>query len=346
MKFSVIIPVYNVEKYLEKCLLSVLNQTFQDFQIIIVIDGATDGSESIARRIKMEHPQADMQIIVQKNKGLGGARNTGMEYAAGDYWFFIDSDDYLAANALEILDRATEDDKYDMVYFNSYVVNEQGKVLQKLNVQPPQEKDTSLAESPELLQTYPAAWNKLYKRTLFHEGIRYQEKKWFEDLDVALKLYLKAERVLFIDDILYYYVQRKGSIMSDGNVVRNMEMLDIFDSICDYYKEHNAYEKYRNEIEYLAIWKILILVMGRINMTDANSELQGKLVDYMEEHFPDYRSNPYLVQMDAEDKERVMLAADRKFDHLYKKYARKDKFKKVMKFLIPGWMARFYYSRK
>ena len=86
MKFSVIIPVYNVEKYLEKCLLSVLNQTFQDFQIIIVIDGATDGSESIARRIKMEHPQADMQIIVQKNKGLGGARNTGMEYAAGDYW--------------------------------------------------------------------------------------------------------------------------------------------------------------------------------------------------------------------------------------------------------------------
>ena len=152
--------------------------------------------------------------------------------------------------------------------------------------------------------------------------------------------------VLFIDDILYYYVQRKGSIMSDGNVVRNMEMLDIFDSICDYYKEHNAYEKYRNEIEYLAIWKILILVMGRINMTDANSELQGKLVDYMEEHFPDYRSNPYLVQMDAEDKERVMLAADRKFDHLYKKYARKDKFKKVMKFLIPGWMARFYYSRK
>ena len=86
--------------------------------------------------------------------------------------------------------------------------------------------------------------------------------------------------------------------------------------------------------------------MGRINMADANSELQGKLVDYMEEHFPDYRSNPYLVQMDAEDKERVMLAADRKFDPLYKKYARKDKFKKVMKFLIPGWMARFYYSRK
>lgn len=346
MKFSVIIPVYNVEKYLEKCLLSVLNQAFQDFQIIVVIDGATDGSESIARRIKMEHPQADMQIIVQKNKGLGGARNTGMEYAAGDYWLFIDSDDYLAENALEVLDRVTKDDKYDMIYFNSYVVNEQGKVLQLLNVQPPKKKDTCLTESPELLQTYPAAWNKLYRRNLFEDGIRYQEKKWFEDLDVALKFYLKAERILFIDDVLYYYVQRKGSIMSDGNVVRNMEMLDIFDSICDYYKEHNAYEKYRNEIEYLAIWKILILVMGRINMANANSELQGKLVDYMEEHFPDYRSNPYLVQMDAEDKERVMLAADRKFDHLYKKYARKDEFKKVMKFLIPGWMARFYYSRK
>ena len=130
MKYSVIIPVYNVEKYLEKCLLSVLNQTFQDFQMIIVIDGATDGSEAIARRIKKEHPQADIQIIVQKNKGLGGARNTGMEYATGDYWLFIDSDDYLAENALEVLDRVTKDDKYDMIYFNSYVVNEQGKVLQ------------------------------------------------------------------------------------------------------------------------------------------------------------------------------------------------------------------------
>lgn len=346
MKYSVIIPVYNVEKYLEKCLLSVLNQTFQDFQMIIVIDGATDGSEAIARRIKKEHPQADIQIIVQKNKGLGGARNTGMEYATGDYWLFIDSDDYLAADALEVLDRVTKDDKYDMIYFNSYVVNEQGKVLQLLNVQSPKKKDTCLTESPELLQTYPAAWNKLYRRNLFEDGIRYQEKKWFEDLDVALKFYLKAERILFIEDALYYYVQRKGSIMSDGNVQRNMEMLDIFDSICAYYKEQGAYEKFEKEIEYLAIWKILILVMGRINMADPKSKLQTELVTYMEAHFPNYKTNSYLTQMDSANKERVRLATERKFDDLYLRYARKDKFRKVMKFLIPGWMARIYYSRK
>ena len=345
MKFSIIVPVYNVEKYLEKCMRSIVTQSYNDYELIVVIDGATDGSEQVARKVKAEFSDKDIQIIVQENKGLGGARNTGMQYATGEYLFFIDSDDYLSKDALEVLDKATEKG-HDLIYFNTYVVNENGDILQMLQVNPPKKKDTCLSESRELLQTYPAAWNKIYKRSLFEDGIRYQEKKWFEDLDVALKLYLKSERILFIDDVLYYYVQRKGSIMSDKNVQRNMEMLDIFDSILKYYKEKNAYEEYQKEIEYLAIWKIMVLIMSRINMSDKDSPLQQELVAYMEKHFPNYMENPYLPEMDDGNRMRVKLASEGKFEELYVQFARKDKFKKFMKFLIPSWAAKLYYSSR
>lgn len=346
MKFSIIIPVYNVEQYLEKCLLSVIEQNYHDYEIIVVIDGATDRSQDIAENVKKRYPNKNIQIIRQENKGLGGARNTGMQYASGDYWLFVDSDDYLDSHTLEILAAATEDDKYDLIYFNTYVVDEKGEKLQILQVQPPKSKDTTLAESPELIQTFPAAWNKLYKRSLFEDGIRYQEKKWFEDLDVALKFYLKAKRILFIDDVLYYYLQRKGSIMSDSNVQRNMEMLDIFDSILKYYQEKDALDKFRDQIEYLAIWKIMILVMGRINMAEPDSRLQDTLVDYMEKNFPEYLQNRYIKNMDKNNLERVTLASERKYHELYQKFARKDKLKKIMKFLIPSWAARWYYRKK
>ena len=346
MKFSIIIPVYNVEQYLEKCLLSVVEQNYHDYEIIIVIDGATDGSQEIAENIKKRYPEKNIQIICQENNGLGGARNTGMQYASGDYWLFVDSDDYLDSHALETLAKVTANDKYDMIYFNTYVVDEKGEKLQILQVQPPQKKDTTLEESPELIQTFPAAWNKLYKRSLFEDGIRYQEKKWFEDLDVALKFYLKAKRILFIDDVLYYYLQRKGSIMSDSNVQRNMEMLDIFDSILQYYQEKGALEKFRDQIEYLAVWKIMILVMSRINMAEPDSKLQDKLVDYMEKNFPNYLQNQYLKNMDAKNFMRVTIASKRNYEELYQKFARKDKLKKIMKFLIPSWAARWYYLKK
>lgn len=127
MKFSIIIPVYNVEQYLEKCLLSVVEQNYHDYEIIIVIDGATDGSQEIAENIKKRYPEKNIQIICQENKGLGGARNTGMQYASGDYWLFVDSDDYLDSHALETLAKVTANDKYDMIYFNTYVVDEKGE---------------------------------------------------------------------------------------------------------------------------------------------------------------------------------------------------------------------------
>ena len=127
MKFSIIIPVYNVEQYLEKCLLSVVEQNYHDYEIIIVIDGATDGSQEIAENIKKRYPEKNIQIICQENKGLGGARNTGMQYASGDYWLFVDSDDYLDSHALETLAKVTANDKYDMIlnkylldFFNNY----------------------------------------------------------------------------------------------------------------------------------------------------------------------------------------------------------------------------------
>ena len=125
MLVSVIIPVYNVEKYIEKCVTSVLEQTFDDFEIIVVIDGSTDGSEAKARKLQEENP-GKIIIINQENKGLGGARNTGIINARGEYLLFVDSDDYIEKELLADATKIIESENSDIVFFDFNYVDENG----------------------------------------------------------------------------------------------------------------------------------------------------------------------------------------------------------------------------
>lgn len=124
MMYSIIIPVYNTEKYINKCVSSVLNQSYDDFEIIIV----DDGSESQCAKYLDEYSKNDFRIKVihQKNKGLGGARNTGIKYAIGDYLFFLDSDDFIEQKALEISTYYLNQYNLDVLAYDLKLVNEEG----------------------------------------------------------------------------------------------------------------------------------------------------------------------------------------------------------------------------
>lgn len=219
---SVVIPVYRVERYLEKCLDSVLNQTFKDLEIILVDDGSPDRCPEICD----EYAKCDerIKVIHKNNGGLSSARNAGIEKASGEWISFIDSDDYIANDMLENLFNAASNAEADISMCNFLCIDTDGNTSRFL-------EDRKLLENEiitgheALLRLfdkghvcYTIAWNKLYRHKLF-ESIRYPEGKIHEDEFVIHHLYALARKVVCIDYTGYFYVQRAGSIMSERGLI-------------------------------------------------------------------------------------------------------------------------------
>ena len=187
MKVSIIVPVYNVAKYIERCLLSVLNQTWQDLEVILVNDCTPDNSMEIARRVVASHPRGTVVRCLEheENRGLSAARNTGISASVGDYLYFLDSDDYISANAIELLADAAVQKRPDFVIGNYEVTGARRWA-------PPLSLGTGFYEGNALVLStyvqgkwYVMAWNKLVSRPLvlqhklyFQEGIVHEDDLW------------------------------------------------------------------------------------------------------------------------------------------------------------------------
>ena len=219
MKFnalvSVIIPVYNVEKYLKKCIESITNQTYKNIEIILVNDGSTDNSY----RICQEFSEKDTRIVLlnKQNGGLSDATNYGLKFATGDYVVFVDSDDYVKSNYVESLYRMITKYKVDVVACEYSEVSESGKVLKEVHFNEPQ--NINKLSGKRFLQylyedNYVAnvvAWNKIYKRSLFN-SVRFEKGRYYEDEFLIVPMFWKVKTIVLLRESLYYYVQREGSI--------------------------------------------------------------------------------------------------------------------------------------
>lgn len=211
---SVIIPVYGVEKYLDKCVESVINQTYPEFEIILVDDGSPDNCPSMCDNWARRDDR--IKVIHKKNGGLSSARNAGLDIADGEYVFFLDSDDYISEDCLERLFRAVLSDKSDVAVCDSVKVSESGEQLKPSAV-----SDSRCISREELFSCvgkrgdwlYIVSWGKLFKAELF-ENIRFPEGKLNEDEFVFYRVFDKCRSVSFCKDAVYSYVQREGSIMS------------------------------------------------------------------------------------------------------------------------------------
>lgn len=304
-KASVVVPVYNVEDYLEKCVSSVLGQTEGDFELLLVDDGSTDGSGELCDRLAREDPR--IRVIHQENQGLGGARNTGIREAAGEWLLLVDSDDWIEPAILEKALEAALREEADMVMFAFRTVDEAGEELAVFREEVPKERALSLEERKDILLTAPCAWNKLYRTRLFREtGLTYPPRVWYEDIRTTLKLMARARRMVFLDDVGYNYLQRPGSIMKSGNVARNGEILDAFDDILPWFRQQGLFEKYRGELEYLAVYHVYLTASVRVILADRKNPLLPRFAGYIAQHFPGYRGNPYLARLGR--KRRLLLA--------------------------------------
>lgn len=210
---SVIIPCYNVSDFVEKCIQSVLVQSYDNLEIIIVNDGSTDDT---GEKIKTFLYDERIRYIVQENKGLSGARNTGLDIMKGDYVCFIDSDDFIHKDYVKILYKNLIKTDADISicnvvwYYHNNPIN-----IEEL----PNENHFEVKPSNEYMRLinynylYITAWNKLYKAFIF-DDIRYPLGKIHEDEFIAHELYYKVKKVVVTDRVLYAYVQRESSIVN------------------------------------------------------------------------------------------------------------------------------------
>ena len=225
-KISIIVPVYNVEKYLKRCINSILNQTFKNFELILVNDGSTDNSLNICKNYKEKDGR--IQLISQTNKGLSAARNTGLKYAKGKYVCFVDSDDFIEKEYLSLLLSNIEKYNSDIAMCEYYLTNEEGRKYSISRLNEP--KDIHVLSGEKTFSYFykedyvpnVVAWNKIYLRSLF-DNIKYDEGHYFEDELIAPFLFYKARRVSFLRVPLYNYVQRPGSIMNTPLTLKKVE---------------------------------------------------------------------------------------------------------------------------
>lgn len=242
---SIIIPVYKVEKYLEKCIQSLINQTYENLQIILVDDGSPDNCGKICDEYaKKDHR---IEVIHKSNGGLSDARNKGLEIAKGEYIGFIDSDDYIESDMYEVLYNLLKQYNADVSICNFYTVS-QGKIAIK-NAENGIKEYNRIEILKEVLldnniQSY--AWNKLYKKELFDE-IKYPVGKKYEDIGTTFYLLEKCNKVVVTGKPEYYYINRQDSIVNNVTETTITDYIELimqrYDYIEENIKELSSYNK-------------------------------------------------------------------------------------------------------
>lgn len=206
--------MYNGEEFVSRCLTSIFNQTFQDFQLIIVDDGSTDGSIREIEKFKTEHPNSDFSIIKTHNQGPGQARNLGISHVNRDYIWFIDVDDYLYGNYV-IKDAVSELINYkpDIYIFSALETDFKKRI--KIWHYANENKLTSIKKDPTLLFKQNWSWNKILKTSFLKESnVMYNNHLMFEDIYFYVDLYQKANSIYVTRDVKYVYVKHKKSLTS------------------------------------------------------------------------------------------------------------------------------------
>ncbi len=294
---SVVMPLYNVESCMTDAVQSVLVQTYPHFELILVDDGSPDRSGEIADTLAAEHPDR-IRVIHQENQGQGGARNTGVTAATGDYLLFMDSDDRIVPDLLQTCVDLAEAHTADVVVFEHDIVRPDGTLVKTVH-SPfgfPPFGDPHVDRRLLLVAGMP--WNKLFRTDFYRScNVAFPQKVWYEDFILCTKLMACACRVAYIDRPLYRYYLRAGSTMRNQNTERNLEILSAMDDILAYFNAQQLDTMFADELCCLAIDNIYITTSLRLLRIDPKTPLIHELRRYMKTHFPHYAQNPYLSQL-------------------------------------------------
>lgn len=336
IRFSIVIPAYNTEKYIERCIKSILEQNYSNLQIIVVNDGSTDSTEAIVR--KMAAVYSEIYFVSQENKGLAAARNKGVEFVNGDYFMYVDSDDYIRKNCLKEIEKYLLDKECDILSFNLLTANENGDINTMQEINGGYRGMHCAAKEKELLKIPMISVCKLYKSNWYKEsGFLFPDGILYEDVSLVSYMIVRASSIYMIGTPYYVYVQRRNSIMHRAI---DSKMLDIIVSM-KYCKKifclKNIYDDYYDEIEYIAICTVFFQITEMINIIDKNSLLQKELTKFIRKSYPDAYNNKYLSKKQVK---RVKLLYDGKYKKYYWTYGIERIIKNKLQLFFP---APIYY---
>lgn len=308
-KVSIIIPVYNTEKYIEKCIQSVCNQTYQNLEIICVDDGSTDDSGKILDRFA----QADkrIKVIHKENEGVSAARNDGLRIATGEWIGFVDSDDYIAEDMYEIMMKANVNQEADIVSCGYYFDNN-GKCLSAENKKKVPDRIISTREF--LLYIYERdiykavggyLWSRLFRKALIKDDTGRLKNEFPEEYGVGediiflSQVLMNSQKSLYVEKSLYYYVQRGNSAVHDERKqLETLSWAKAYLYVLDLYKKERV-----SEYVYQIIARMYVYRCGRLaevaiqyNLKDKYSKLKNMISDYKEIYEKTNLENPERIK--------------------------------------------------
>lgn len=301
IKVSVIIPVWNVEKYLRECLESVVNQTLKEIEVIIVNDESPDNSEEIILEYKNKYPKL-IKYIKKKNGGVGSARNKGLDIAKGEFISFVDSDDWIDKNMLEEMYNLAKKENNDIV-----ICDMLGHFTSKNHYH-----DCTHFNSP--YEKTPSACNKIFRRKLINNLRFFEEKIWYEDLDFTSKLYMLGAKISTISKGFYHCHAHDNSIMTNNNSIKNLDMLICIEDIKKFAKENNLYNE--ETISYIIFHHVLITTIMRVanQKSKDKKKVIKKMISYCKENIGNYKKYDYYKNIPRNRK----IIANLNYRGLYK----------------------------
>lgn len=295
LSISIIIPVYNVERYVGRCLESVISQNIDGKEVIIVDDGSTDSSGTICD--EYAHNHSEFKIIHQKNQGLSAARNVASKQAQGEYIMFVDSDDFLAPNSLAPLLKLALEHQLDVLGFNNVMVAEEANSAPIKTIESP--KSIQVFNGADFIAQHNFAtmvWRNLIKRDIIMEnGLHFPIGHMIEDAGYNLLLFLKAKRIAKVPNVVYCYRQRSSSIMNNSNKEHLLRLLPEYLWAASYVNkitndnkdvlQGDAYERCRSQRDsYVFFGAIRAFKLGKtkeyINQAKSNGQYPFKRLSH------------------------------------------------------------------
>ena len=282
MKLSVIVPVYNAEKYLDKCLTQLMKQQVSGYEVILINDGSKDNSLEILKKWKNDYPDK-IVILDVDNGGQGRARNFALDIARGEYIGFADSDDWVDDLMFSKLLSAAEREDADIAVCDSWCVDEHGG--KRYEHARPQGTALSAAGS---------IWNKIVRRSLVGK-IRFPEGVWYEDFSFSAKLLMSTDKIVFLEEALYYYRSGHPSTMRNQNSAKNLDMITVMEDI-----RASLSTGHEEDFRFLVINHMLLDSIKRVSYHETQDK--KKVIKQFREYVHKYV--PSLLQCESFKKEK------------------------------------------
>lgn len=291
-KLSVVVPVYNTQKYLIKCLDSLVYQTLDDIEIIVVNDGSPDESQKIIDRYVHAYP-SKVKGFVKENGGLSDARNFGIKKCTGEYIGFVDSDDYVNLDMYENMYNKAKENDFDVVVCDIRYVFENSSNYVSSHVDQDIIEANNIKE--QMVNIHPVAWNKIYKKELFEKGVLFKKGVWYEDVEFLYRLFPYIKSIGTVKKPFVNYVQREGAITHTFDE-RVYNYVDNFNGIVEFYKKNNFYDEYYSELEYSYVRYIyMTFIKTACNFEKKEYKKACALAKKnVLEKFPNYKKNKYI----------------------------------------------------